>query len=258
MPTAVAERAELHSFEGRVGHRFADLALLIEALSHRSWCHEHNSVATADHNAVSNERLEFLGDAVLGLCVSEHTMSHWPELGPGDLSAVRSAVVSAEALAGAARDCNLGSVLLLGRGEDATGGADRESILADALEAVLGAVYLDGGIDAAREVVGSLLGSRIAAAAAAPGAREEKNRFQELAARRFGTEPTYVVVSSGPAHRRSFVAEARIGEEVWGRGEGLTKRAAERHAAAAACLRLNDECSDRSTVAKEPTHGRIA
>ena len=255
MPTAVAERAELRSFEERVGYRFAEPALLIEALSHRSWCHEHNSAATADHVAVSNERLEFLGDAVLELCVSENAMSQWPNLGPGDLSAVRSAVVSAEALAGAARECDLGSALLLGRGEAATGGADRESILADALEAVLGAVYLDGGIEAARGVVRRLLESRIEAAAAAPGTREAKNRFQELVARRFGTEPTYVVVSSGPPHQRSFAAEARVGTEVWGRGEGPTKRTAERHAAAAACRQLADLRSDQSNVAKEPTHG---
>ncbi|WP_419946886.1 ribonuclease III [Candidatus Poriferisodalis sp.] len=255
MPTADVEPAELRSFEERVGHRFADHALLIEALSHRSWCHEHNSAARTDHVAASNERLEFLGDAVLELCVSHHAMTHWPNLDPGDLSAVRSAVVSAEALAGAARECDLGSVLLLGRGEKATGGADRESILADAFEAVLGAVYLDGGIDAAREVAGRLLGSLIAAAAAAPGACEAKNRFQEKVVRRFGIEPTYVVVGSGPSHQRSFVAEARIGEEVWGQGEGSTKRAAERHAAAAACLRFTDARSDRSTIAKEPTHG---
>lgn len=255
MCTAVAERAELRSFSERVGHRFSDPGLLIEALSHRSWCHEHNSSAASDDVAVSNERLEFLGDAVLGLCVSEHATIHWPDLSPGDLSAVRSAVVSAGALAAAARECDLGSALLLGRGEAASGGADRESILADALEAVLAAVYLDGGIDAARDVVGRLLGSRIVAAAAAPGAREAKNRFQELVARRFGAEPTYLVVGSGPAHLRSFVAEARVGDEVWGRGEGATKRAAERQAAAAACVRLAKDCSDRSTVAKETTHG---
>ncbi len=255
METVAAERAELGCLEERVGHRFADPALLIEALSHRSWCNEHNSSTANDDVAVSNERLEFLGDAVLGLCVSEHATVRWPHLGPGDLSAVRSAVVSAEALAAAARECGLGPALLLGRGETATGGADRDSILADALEAVLAAVYLDGGIDAARDVVGHLLGPRIAAAAAAPGAREAKNRFQELVARRFGAEPTYVVVGSGPAHRRSFVAEARAGDEIWGRGEGPTKRAAERQAAAAACVRFAKDCNDRSTVAKEPTHG---
>lgn len=255
METVAADRAELRGLEERVGHRFADPALLIEALSHRSWCNEHNSSDVNDDVAVSNERLEFLGDAVLGLCVSEHATAHWPHLGPGDLSAVRSAVVSAEALAAAARECDLGSALLLGRGEAATGGADRDSILADAFEAVLAAVYLDGGIDAVRDVVGRLLGSRIAAAAAAPGAREAKNRFQELVARRFGAEPTYVVVGSGPAHLRNFVAEARVGDEVWGRGEGPTKRAAERDAAAAACVQFAKDSSDRSTVAKEPTHG---
>ncbi|WP_419839802.1 ribonuclease III [Candidatus Poriferisodalis sp.] len=238
MEIAVAELAELDSFAERVGHRFADASLLTEALSHRSWCNEHNSDVPRDRHVASNERLEFLGDAVLGLCVCELAVTQWPELGPGELSVVRSAVVSAVALAGAARDCDLGSALLLGRGEAATGGADKESILADALEAVLGAVFLDGGLGAARDVVRHLLGERIAAAASEPGARQAKNRFQELVARRFGAEPTYEVSSSGPAHRLRFEAEARIETEVWGRGEGSTKRAAELRAAEAACLRL--------------------
>ncbi|WP_420626069.1 ribonuclease III [Candidatus Poriferisodalis sp.] len=255
MEIAVAERASHDSFAERVGHHFTDASLLTEALSHRSWCHEHNGAADPDHRATSNERLEFLGDAVLGLCVCEVAMTNSPELGPGELSAVRSAIVSAEALADAARDCGLGPALLLGRGEVATGGADKASILADALEAVLGAVYLDGGLDAARSAVQRLLGPRIAEAAVEPGAGEAKTRFQELVARRYGTEPTYEVLSSGPAHSPRFVAEARINADVWGRGEGLTKRAAERRAAQAACLRLIEDRSDRPTIAEEPAHG---
>ena len=260
MEIAVAELASLDSFEERVGHRFDDAGLLTEALSHRSWCNEHYSDAPRDRHVASNERLEFLGDAVLGLCVCELAVTQWPELGPGELSVVRAAVVSAEALAQAARDCDLGSALLLGRGEAATGGADKDSILADALEAVLGAVFLDSGLSAARDVVGRLLGERIAAAASQPGVRQAKNRFQELVAQRFGAEPTYEVSSSGPAHRPRFEAEARIEAEVWGRGEGSTKRAAELRAAEAACLRLQVRSDrsivgDRSIVTEEPAHG---
>ena len=260
MEIAVAELAELDSFAERVGHRFADASLLTEALSHRSWCNEHNSDVPHDRHVASNERLEFLGDAVLGLCVCELAVTQWPDLGPGELSAVRSAVVSAVALAGAARDCDLGSALLLGRGEAATGGADKESILADALEAVLGAVFLDGGLGAARDVISHLMGERITSAASEPGARQAKNRFQELVTQRFRTEPRYDVSSSGPPHRPTFVAEARIDSEVWGRGEGSTKRAAEQRAAEAACLRFLEaepkgETVARSIVAEEPAHG---
>lgn len=239
----------------RVGHHFADAGLLTEALSHRSWCHERNVERPAGVQVASNERLEFLGDAVLGLCVCQLAVTRWPGLGPGDLSAVRSAVVNAGALAQAARGCGLGPALLLGKGEVTTGGADKESILADALEAVLGAVFLDGGLSAACDVVERLLGQRISEAASEPGTREAKNRFQELVARQFGTEPTYDVSSSGPPHRPRFVAAAQISDEVWGRGEGSTKRAAERRAAQAACLRLLQDRDDRPTDAEEPAHG---
>ena len=250
MEIAVAELAQLDSFSERVGHRFDNAGLLTQALSHRSWCHERNVERPTGPQVASNERLEFLGDAVLGLCVCELAVTRWPDLGPGDLSAVRSAVVNASALAEAARGCDLGPVLLLGKGEAATGGADKESILADALEAVLGAVFLDGGFGAARDVVDRLLGQRLAQAASEPGTREAKNRLQELVARQFGTEPTYDVSSSGPAHRPRFVAAARISEEVWGRGEGSTKRAAERRAAQAACLRLGEAEPKGEAVAR--------
>ncbi len=254
MEAAVAELAEHDSFERRVGHRFADAGLLTEALSHRSWCHERNVEQPTGSQVASNERLEFLGDAVLGLCVCQLAVTRWPDLGPGDLSAVRSAVVNASALAEAARHCELGPALLLGKGEAATGGADKESILADGLEAVLGAVFLDGGLAAARDIVDRLLGERLAEAASEPGTREAKNRLQELVARQFGTEPTYDVSSSGPAHSPRFAAAARIADEVWGRGEGSTKRAAERRAAHAACIRFED-LDDPPVDAEEPAHG---
>ncbi len=260
MAVAGAELAEHDGFSERVGYRFADTGLLTEALSHRSWCNERNAERPDDERVVSNERLEFLGDAVLGLCMCELAMARWPDLGPGDLSAVRAAVVNAGALAQAARSCGLGRVLMLGKGESATGGADKESILADALEAVLGAIFLDGGLGAAREAADRLLGARLATAAGEPGAREAKNRLQELVFRQFGTEPAYDVSTSGPAHRPRFVAAARVATTVWGRGEGATKRSAERRAAQAAVLRLLHDgadatAADESVSPEERVHG---
>ena len=244
MDNAVAERESLCE---RVGHHFARPELLTEALSHRSWCHE--------HGGISNERLEFLGDAVLGLCVCDYTMQNWPSLRPGHLSAVRSAVVNAESLAETARDCGLGAALLLGRGEAGEGGAEKISILADALEAVLGAVYLDGGLDAARNVVDRLLGPLIDIEAAQPGAGEAKTRLQELVARQFAVELFYRVSSSGPVHRPSFVAEALVGSETWGRGEGSSKRLAERNAAQAAFARMTETPTEQKSVPEESAHG---
>ena len=244
MDNAVAERESLSE---RVGHRFACPELLTEALSHRSWCHE--------HGGIPNERLEFLGDAVLGLCVCDHAMRNWPRLCPGELSAVRAAVVNAESLAEAARECGLGAALLLGRGEADTGGADKDSILADAFEAVLGAAYLDAGLDAARGVVDRLLGPLIALEATQPGAGEAKTRLQELVARQFTVEPSYRVSSSGPAHRPSFVAEALVGSEIWGRGEGSSKRLAERRAAEAAYARMTETSTQQQSIPEEPAHG---
>ena len=226
------------------GHRFGDVGVLAEALSHRSGCHEHGAAA-------SNDRLEFLGDAVLGLCVCDHLMERWPHFQPAQLSAVRSAVVSEATLADAARDCDLGSALLLGRGEARNGGADKSSILAGAFEAVLGAVYLDGGLGAASVAVERLLGRRIAAAAAEPGAAEAKTRFQELAAQRLGAAPAYSVSQSGPAHRPHFEAEVRVAADVWGAGAGSTKREAERRAAEAACRRFSHDGDMSAPTAAE-------
>ncbi len=252
---AEASRTEQERLTDRIGYNFVDVGLLREALSHRSWCHERKARALNAANSTSNERLEFLGDAVIDLCVCELAVNRWPHLGPGELSAVRSAVVNARALAQAAQSCELGRALLLGKGETATGGAGKESILADALEAVVGAVYLDGGLAVARDVVERLLGPHLAAAAGEPGAQEAKNRFQELVASRFGNEPNYDVTSSGPAHRPRFVAVARVASEVWGRGIGSTKRAAEHQAAHAAYRRLLESRDDTSTNAQERAHG---
>jgi ribonuclease-3 len=176
---------------------------------------------------VSNERLEFLGDAVLGLVVTDHIFRTYPHLPEGELAKVRAGVVSAVALAEVAAELGLGASLKLGKGEAASGGREKPSILADATEAVFGAVYLDGGWDAAAELILSLLGDRIVDAAAGPGGEDYKTRLQELAARAYETLPEYEVVDDGPDHAKRFYAAVRIGERRFGGGEGRSKKQAE-------------------------------
>jgi ribonuclease-3 len=208
----------------RLGHDFREPGLLGRAMAHRSWCAE-----TPGHP--SNERLEFLGDAVLGLVVTDHVFRSYPDLPEGELAKVRASVVSAAALADVAAELELGEALLLGKGEDASGGREKPSILADALEAVIGAVYLDAGWEAAAELVLGLLGGRIAAAAAGPGGQDYKTRLQELSARCFEEVPSYLVVDEGPDHAKRFFATVVLGGRTRGRGEGRSKKQAEQAAA---------------------------
>lgn len=208
----------------RLGHTFADPGLLEEALTHRSWCAEHPGTA-------SNERLEFLGDAVLGLVIADHLFQVERGMPEGELAMARAAVVSAEALAQAAVRFELGEAIRLGKGEDATGGRAKRSILADALEAVIGAVYLDAGLDAAAALVLRLLDERLAGAVADPGETDHKTRLQEASAQRFGQVPRYDVSGTGPDHAREFTAVVRISGQERGRGVGRTKKEAEQAAA---------------------------
>lgn len=217
----------------RLGHVFADPELLSQALAHRSWVAE-------SPGAVSNERLEFLGDAVLGLVVTDHVFHRYPALAEGELAKVRAAVVSAAALAEVAREIGVGEVVLLGRGEDQSGGREKPSILADALEALIGAVYLDGGWPAAERAVVELLGGRIDAASSGPGGQDHKTRLQELAARLGDELPVYEVVYDGPDHDRRFLASVRIGERVFAGGDGRSKKQAEQAAARLAWEALRD------------------
>jgi len=203
---------------------FTAPALLETAMSHRSWCAETTG-------ASSNERLEFLGDAVLGLVVTDHLFRSFPALPEGELAKVRASVVNSETLAELAASLDLGAALLLGKGEDASGGREKPSILADAMEAVFGAVYLDGGWPAAAALVMRLLGDRIEEAAAGPGGQDYKTRLQELAARRFEQLPHYDVADDGPDHAKRFFASVSVAGEVRGRGEGRSKKQAEQGAA---------------------------
>ncbi len=214
----------LQAVAAGLGVRFDAPELLALALSHSSWSAES---AGSD----SNERLEFLGDAVLGLAVADHCYRTYPDMPEGQLAKVRAAVVSTTALARVATDLHLGEALLLGRGEAASGGRDKPSILADTLEAVIGAVYLDSGWEAARDFVLGLLGEGISVAAAVPGSGDFKSLLQESTTRDGLGLPVYSVSARGPDHAREFLAEVSVGGRVLGRGMGRSKKDAEQAAA---------------------------
>ena len=226
----------MEALADRLGRRFSDPTLLGRALSHRSWCAE---VAGEE----SNERPEFLGDSVLGLVVTDHIYRSYPALPEGELAKVRASVVNSALLAEVAAELDIGSHLLLGKGEDASGGREKPSILADAMEAVIGAVYLDGGWEAAADLVLTLLGERVTEAAVGPGGQDYKTRLQELAARRFDQLPRYVVVDEGPDHAKKFFATVSVAGIRRGSGEGRSKKQAEQAAAreAWAALALQEE-----------------
>jgi ribonuclease III len=219
--------------EKSLGWGFGDAEHLRAALVHRSHCAEHPETT-------SNERMEFLGDAVLGLVVTVFVFHEYPDLPEGELAKLRASVVNAEALADVARQVGLGPALELGKGEDASGGRDKPSILADTMEAVIAAVYLDGGWEAAHDLVLRLLGDRIRDGAAGPGGHDFKTRLQELAARRFDQLPRYQVRAEGPDHSKRFFASVRINGEMRGEGEGSSKKQAEQAAARVAWGRLQE------------------
>ncbi|MGZ4711540.1 MAG: ribonuclease III [Acidimicrobiia bacterium] len=219
-------------FETRLGWSFTDDAVLMRALAHRSWCAEHP-------DDESNERLEFLGDAVLGIVVTDHIFKHYPQHQEGELAKVRASVVNAEVLAEVAVSIELGPCLLLGKGEDSSGGREKPSILADAMEAVIAAVYLDGGMEAAWDVVLRLFSDRIQGAATGPGGDDYKTRLQELAAQRFEKLPRYQVRDEGPDHAKRFFATVVLDGQPYGHGEGGSKKQAEQAAARAAWVRVS-------------------
>jgi ribonuclease-3 len=196
-------------------------------MAHRSWCAEHPGTE-------SNERLEFLGDAVLGWVVADLAYHRYSDLPEGALTGVRKGVVNALALAEVAVALGLGQHLLLGRGEDAAGGREKPSILSDALEALFGAVYVDGGPPAARQVIERLIGPRLADTAARLDFLDYKSRLQELAVRHGAGVPEYRTRSEGPDHAKRFFSSVVIDGRVAGEGTGRSKKAAEQAAAEAA------------------------
>ncbi len=211
----------------------------MRALTHRSWCSEHPGEP-------SNERLEFLGDAVLQLVVTHHIFIRFPDLAEGKLAKIRASVVSAAALAEVAAELRIGEQLRLGRGEDRTGGRMKVSILADALEATIGAIYLDSGFDVASEFVLDRFRCRIAEAAAHPGEADYKSRLQETVTSGGHPPPVYQLEEFGPENRKRFRATVLVDHRSVGRGDGRSKKEAEQRAAKAACDASTEVASDNS------------
>jgi ribonuclease III len=183
---------------------------------------------------------------VLDLIVAEHCFAEFPDFAEGDLTNVRKAVVSTQSLARAAGALDLGSMLRLGNGEEKTGGRSKPALLADCYEAVLGAIYLDGGLDPARRFVLTTLGATIARAVVSPGLDDAKTVLQEAVVHDGGQSPTYTTVGSGPDHDRSFTATVAVGDRVLGTGSGRSKKAAEQAAAAQAVKEWNSARTSRS------------
>ncbi len=233
MPDATApapNEQAIAALQAATGHTFKHPQLLLDALTHRSFAYE-STVPGVRHN----ERLEFLGDAVLQLISSDLLFRLYPDASEGELSYLRAALVRASALAGFARAVRVGPHLRLGRGEEATGGRERELLLASAFEAVLGALYVDGGLRATRRFLEPLLRQEAARAIAGKRIKDDKSRLQERAQAQLGVTPSYRVVSeSGPSHDRTFVVEVLLGERAVAHGEGRSKRQAEQEAARAA------------------------
>ncbi len=202
-------------------------ALLRRALTHRSYAYEHGGLPT-------NERLEFLGDSVLGLVVTDTLYHAYPDLPEGQLAKLRASVVNMRALAGVGRDLGVGDYVYLGRGEVTTGGRDKDSILADTVEALIGAVYVDQGMPAARALVHRLIDPLLADAATLGAGLDWKTSLQELSAVAGLGVPEYVVAEQGPDHAKSFTAVAHVGGEHLGVGHGGSKKQAEQRAASLA------------------------
>lgn len=216
----------LDNLQRQLGIEFDQPDRLHSALVHRSYVAEH---AAADHN----ERMEFLGDAVLQLIVTVYLFENHPELSEGEMAKVRAGLVNGVELAEVAREVALGDHLVLGRGEEASGGRQKESILADAMEAVIAAIYLDQGWEGARTFILERWADRIEARVAAPGRRDYKTRLQEDLARD-GLRPRYRVVDQGPDHDKVFTATVEVDGDIIGKGTGRSKKEAEQDAAARA------------------------
>jgi ribonuclease III len=227
-------RGRATPLERALGVRFRDRFLREAALTHRSYAFERGLTET-------NERLEFLGDAVLGVVVTDLAYRRFPDLPEGELAKLRAATVNMITLADVARDLGVGEAVLLGKGEEQSGGREKTSILADAMEAVLGAVYLDRGLDVARQMIERVFWPRMEAYARGEGDRDYKTGLQELAAQDLDAVPQYRVSEEGPDHAKEFTATVFLDGQVYGSGSGRSKKEAEQRAARVAYARLMAE-----------------
>ncbi|GMU05608.1 ribonuclease III [Corallococcus caeni] len=233
----LAERVQ--ALEARLGVQFSKRDLALEALTHKTYVNENR-----DQNLKDNQRLEFLGDAVVDLAVSHRLMDRCPGVPEGELTKMRARIVHEEGLARVARSLRLGELLLLGRGESQSGGRDKNSLLADALEAVLGAVYLSGGLEPALALVDRCFGELVEEVASGAGRLDYKTLLQELSHERLKLSPRYRVVSeTGPEHAKVFEVEVVIGEAVYARATGRNKKEAEQAAARTTLERLKAEAA---------------
>jgi len=207
--------------------------ILKQAITHRSFSYENGGIPT-------NERLEFLGDSVLGIVVTDELYRKNPDAQEGQLAKLRAAVVNAKALADVARTLGLGEFLLLGKGEEATGGRDKSSILADAVEAILGAIYVEHGLAKSGEVILQLFAPILAASAELGAGLDWKTSLAELVNSKSLGVIEYVIEQSGPDHDKRFSAQVKVGQDLYGNGEGKSKKEAEQHAAASAYTEINN------------------
>ncbi len=230
--------------EEMVGERVDEL-LLVRALTHRSFAYENGGLP-------NNERLEFLGDSVLGLIVTDTLYRRHPDLPEGQLAKLRAAVVNMRALAEVARTIGLGDFVFLGRGEESTGGRDKSSILADTMEAVIGTIFVSLGLPAAAELIHQLFDPLMVSSATLGAGLDWKTSLQEIAAEASLGSLEYRVEESGPDHEKTFLARALVGDEVLGQGAGRSKKEAEQGAAEQAWSVLNSQrvvrgAAERST-----------
>lgn len=233
MPAGSSTPPPVAQLKARLGLP-VDSQLLGRALTHRSYAYENGGLPT-------NERLEFLGDSVLGLVVTDALFHRHPELSEGQLAKLRAAVVNMRALADVGRALDLGRYVRLGRGEEATGGRDKSSILADTVEALIGAVYLDSGLDAASTLVHNLVDDLIVASATLGAGLDWKTSLQELTSQAMLGVPEYHVSETGPDHEKLFTAAAVVAGRVQGVGQGRSKKEAEAQAAQAAWSALRSD-----------------
>lgn len=228
------DKKRLKMFEKRLGYSFKKREYLFRALTHKSFANE-RGMPQSDHN----ERYEYLGDAVLELAISHILVESFPKYPEGELSKVRAAVVNEVQLAEVAKEINLGDFLNIGKGEEITGGRNKSSLLSDAYEAVLGAIYLDRGFEKAKKVVGKHFSAVLNNAGSEGFYKDYKTRLQEVSQSRFKTIPRYKLVKeSGPDHRKMFEISLYIGNELYGVGKGYSKKHAEQNAAKIALERI--------------------
>ncbi|MGZ5416575.1 MAG: ribonuclease III [Nocardioides sp.] len=220
-----------------LGNPVLDAELLERSLTHRSYAYENGGLPT-------NERLEFLGDSVLGVVVTDTLFRAHPDLSEGRLAKLRAAVVNARALAEVARTIGLGEHIMLGRGEESTGGRNKASILSDTVEAVIGAVYLSGGFEAASQVVHLLFDPLMETAARLGAGLDWKTSLQELSAEHALGVPEYVIEDDGPDHEKTFSAQVQVGDALYGHGTGRSKKEAEQQAAETAYRAIAEKHGD--------------